>query len=188
MAKANTTMPKPDDEATTSTAVDLNPSRFSREELASITSFEDAMKLAVREHGGVVNAHEVEELGDGFRIASESDKEKLVGVPLFFLDWNFREGDFGEYVSIRAIQQREDKSVGKWVINDGSTGLREQLKEFETLTGRAGGLNLRNGLRVSNYRVDAESREPITRNQVREYDAKGRKHIPAATYYLDASA
>lgn len=184
MAKAQPSTSKAE-----STEVELAPSQFSREELQGIESFDDAVRLALSTNGTVVNAHQTPELGDGFRVADEAAKRRLIGVPLLLLEWTFRPGDYADdYVSVRAISQDENGNTRKWIINDGSTGIARDLRDFQTKTGRTGGLMVRNGLRVSDYHIDAETREPITRNEYREYQASGKKAAPAATFYLDTSA
>lgn len=60
----------------------------------------------------------------GLRVINKDDKATLVGVPFFLLSWQFREGDNGEFVS--AVIAFQDGS--KAVVNDGSTGIRDQLK------------------------------------------------------------
>src|SRR5258706_14956152 len=91
-----------------STEVELAPSQFSREELQGIESIDDAMRLALSTNGSVINAHQTPELGDGFRVADEAAKRRLIGVPLLLLEWTFRPGDFADdYVSVRAISQDE---------------------------------------------------------------------------------
>jgi hypothetical protein len=190
MSKATSPASKVDKNEEPSTEVDVQPESryFSREELSGIESFEDAMRLATSAHGTVVNAHESLELGDGFKIADEEDKGRLIGVPLMLLEWSFRDGDFGDYVSIRAISQGEDGKTTKWILNDGSTGIKEDLEDFTKKTGRTGGLFVRNGLRVSRYHIDAKTREPLSKAEYRDAVADGRKVVPAATFYLDASA
>lgn len=165
------------------------PSTFTRDELSAIESFDDAMRLAVSAHGTVINAHETTELGDGFRIADEDDKRRLIGVPLMLLEWTFLPGDFAEdYVSVRAISQEDGGRIRKWVINDGGTGIARDLRDFTTKTGRTGGLSVRNGLRVSDYFIDPVTKQPLTKAERREYAAEDRKMAPASTFYLDTSA
>lgn len=155
---------------------------------ASIASMGDAIALVNKRFGEVVAAHETPELGDGFRIASDDEKERLCGVPLMFLSWVFRPGDFDEeYVSCRVISQ-DGSAVRKWLINDGGTGICKELRAFQNVTGRTGGLFVKNGLRMSKYHIDAETREPLSRHEFRLAQSTGRKTIPAATFYLDSSA
>lgn len=165
--------------------VAATPSEFSRDELSAITSFDDAMRLASMTYGTVVTADE--EIGDGFKVATEDDKRRLCGVPLMFLEWSIRDGDFGAYVSVRAVAQTES-GITKWIINDGSTGIAEDLTSFQKKTGRTGGLFVRKGLRVSDYFIDAETGTPLSKKEYGEYIARGDKTARAATFYLDTSA
>jgi hypothetical protein len=164
----------------------MNISTFSREDLAGIESFDDALRLASAEFGNVATADQ--EIGDGFRIATEDDKRKMVGVPLMLLDWSFREGDFADYVSIHAIAAGPDNRAVKWILNDGSTGICRDLRDYTTKTGRTGGLMVRAGLRASDYVIDPESGTPLTKQQAAEYTAQGKRTAPATTFYLDTSA
>ena len=161
------------------------PSEFTRDELSNISSFDEAMRLAHMVYGTVVTADE--EIGDGFKVATEDDKRRLCGVPLMFLEWSIRDGDFGAYVSVRAIAQTET-GITKWILNDGSTGIAEDLTSFQKKTGRTGGLFVRNGLRVSDYWIDAETGTPLSKKEYGEYIARGERTAKAATFYLDTSA
>lgn len=161
-------------------------SRYADADLRNIESFDDAMALATQMYGGVAVAHD--EIGDGFRLASSEDKKRFVGVPLMFLEWTFRDGDFGDYVSILSVTQNPNGSIEKWIINDGSTGLRDDLRSFTRETGRTGGLFVRNGLRVSEYFIDPENGTPLNKEEVKAYYAVGSPVAPAATFYIDTSA
>src|SRR6267378_6689905 len=86
------------EEANTTGEVMAVPSAFSREDLGNIASWDDAVRLAIDVYGGVLVADT--EIGDGFKKATEDDQRRLIGVPLFFLEWTFRAGDFTDYVSI----------------------------------------------------------------------------------------
>jgi hypothetical protein len=95
---------------------------------------------------------------EGCRLRGGKDKASLVGVPMFFIQWRFNSGDLGEFVSIEAITKADGRKV---VINDGSTGIRDQLMELTTtriLKGmsRTSSLTLaleaNSGLRVSRLR------------------------------------
>lgn len=161
--------------------------RFGKEDRTNIQSWDDAIALAQAEYGTILNIHETE-LGDGFRVASEDDKRRLIGVPLFLLEWHWNDGDFGQFVSVAAIAQGENGQATKWILNDGSTGIREQLADFETKYNRNGGLNVRNGLRVSDYNTDLETGEPLSKKDLIDYVKAGKKTGKGHTFYLDTSA
>lgn len=159
---------------------------FTNEELANVESFSDAVKLAADEFGGVINAHEDKNLGTGFRLTSDEDKYRLIGVPLLLLDWRFNPGDFGDdYVSIHAVQQNEDGSASKLVINDGGTGICRDLKVYTQKTNRMGGLFVKRGLRVSEYDTIADGGPDNGKPAPRNYKGKTGK---GKTFYLDFSA
>jgi hypothetical protein len=144
---------------------------WDEETLRNITSFDDAVRLVEETHGPIVSADE--ELGDGFTLLSTEDKDLLIGLPMLLMAWRFNDGDAGRFVSIRVLVQNRDKSVSRYIFNDGSTGICEQLAKFQLRTGRAGGLKVQNGLRRSDYLYE----DPTTGEQ-----------RPASTYYLDTSA
>lgn len=149
---------------TTDTPAIVKPTR---EDYRAIESLEDAMALAAQMHGSVVEADQ--ELGDGFTLIN--DKKSLIGVPMVFLEWDFHAGDFGTFVTVRAVT-RVDGVTKKFIFNDGSTGIRETLQEFTAQTGRRGGLIARHGLRVSEYEFTNDKGETS----------------PAETFYIDTSA
>lgn len=106
------------------------------------------------------------DFGTGFAVLGKEDKGRLVGVPFLLLDWHFSDGDYGQMVSLRLIT----KAGERYVVNDGSTGIRDQMLEIAAKTDKA--IFFRKGLRVSNY----------------EYtDPKTQEKKPASTYYLDVS-
>lgn len=164
--------------------------RFTREQLGAIDSFDAAMGLATAEYGSVIAAHEQALLGDGFRVADEGDKIRLIGVPLLLLDWVFKPSDFGrgEWVLIHAVSRGENGEAIKWVISDGGTGIARDLKEFTEKTGRDGGMAVKNGLRRSDYQTDGDTGVPLTKAQVREYMVAHKPIGQGATWYLDTSA
>jgi hypothetical protein len=168
------------------------PSPFSTEQLAKLDSVNDVMALMEETYGGTISAHETEYLGDGFRLAKEEDKRRLCGVPLLFIEWRFNESDYGDvpYVSAKAIQFDGDtgKVTGKWILNDGSTGVATQLREFTVKTGRTGGLGVRRGLRVSDYPTDAKTGTPLSKADHRTLVQEGKPVGKGTTFYLDTSA
>jgi hypothetical protein len=144
--------------------------RLSNSVLRDMSTFDDIVALFP---DGLVDASQV--LGDGFTLLDSDDKIRLVGVPLALLEWRFTDnGKFGEFVSIRLAQLDEAgiNIVGRYIVNDGSTGIKDQLKDYSTTYGQNGGLIVRNGLRRSEYDYT---------------DDKGATR-PAVTYYLDLSA
>ena len=79
------------------------------------------------------------------------------------------------------LSRRSRRLAKRYVINDGSTGIRAQLQEFTKRTGQQANMVVRNGLRKSEYRIDKETKKPVSRG----YEGPTE---PAVTYYLDTSA
>lgn len=158
--------------ATGPTAEVAAPDSYKPDTLRSITTWDQALEAAMQAFGQpVAVAHE--ELGDGFAVLPTDKKDRLIGVPLFLMEWRFADGDNGRFVSIRAVAQNEDApGVRKYIINDGSTGICQQLAEYQEQTGRTGGLMVRNGLRRSDYTYTNDNGEDKA----------------ASTFYLDTSA
>lgn len=171
---------------------------FDTEQLGAIDSFEAAMALAETQFDGIIFAHEQPVLGDGFKVATEDDKRRLIKVPLLLLDWTFRESDFGssqDWVLIHAIQRGENGEAIKWVISDGGTGIAKDLQAFTEKTGRAGGMLVKNGLLESKYYIDGNKEsdtfgKALSKKEVREYmvGPNAKFLAEASTFYLDTSA
>lgn len=120
-----------------------NRDRFPDEELRGITTFEDAFRLATEVYGDVTDV--TQELGNGFTLIT--DKAPLINNPFIIISTNFNEGDFGEFVSIAAVT----KDHKKYIFNDGSTGVRNQLFELARTLKRTGGFYAPTGLSASEY-------------------------------------
>lgn len=163
------------------------PRVFADADLADVDSWETAMSFVEGAFGDVINAADA--LGSGFKMADDAVMARLVGVPLILMQWRFFPGDFGkDFVAVDAVQRHDNGSITKWVFTDGGTGICDQLKDFTKRTGRNGGLGVPKGLRVSNYYIDRETKEPLSKVEVREYMTSRRPMDPAQTYYLDTSA
>lgn len=128
-------------------------------------AFADAIAY-VNEHGEVFNAGDV--LGNGFKILSREDKATLVGVPLLILTSEgvdtMRMGDYGPFVTLFIVTE----DGRKFILNDGSTGIRDQMHFYWQKTKRIGGILVKGGLTRSDYTYE---------------DVDG-KTKPATTYYL----
>lgn len=154
--------------------------QFSDDQLRNITSIEDALALAADAYGGTISAEELE-IGNGFKLLGD-DKDRLVGMPFLLLAYTFNEGDFGEFASCLLITDRGDKVI----MNDGSSGIYEQLLDIMKTTDRMGGIHFPRGLRKSTYDTCTECGKPrkpsakvCSCGDVTERRAKGN------TYYLD---
>jgi len=146
------------------------PPKYDEEELRALNSFEAAVELTREQTGSIANA--AEEMGDGFRILSSKEKVLLLDQPTLFMEWRFSMGDMGEFVSTRVVVRHGPGSTGKYIINDGSTGIYSQLLAYTEKHNVYGGLYSEHGLRMSNY----EWEDPDT----------GEKK-PAITFYIDTS-
>lgn len=161
--------------------------RFTKDARTEISSWDDALRLMQSEYDTVLNIHETE-LGDGFRVASDDDMRRLIGVPLMLLEWRRNDGDFSSFISIVAVAQNDNGTASKWIINDGGTGIMAQVLDFETKYSRNGGLVCRKGLRVSDYFTDQETGKPISKKELIEYHKTGKATGKGRTFYLDTSA
>lgn len=98
---------------------------------------------------GVANADDA--LGeDQFGpIMDKATKNRLVGVPMLLLKWEFHKGvgAGGEFVSAYVLTQTKER----YIINDGGTGIHDQLKAYTERTGRNAMLQCERGLSRSDY-------------------------------------
>lgn len=122
-----------------------NSDVFGITELRGINSFEQAMALARETYGTVDDAST--EIGSGFTVVNNKEKDRLLGVPFVILSMDFNEGDMGPFVSFVAVTEDNRKVI----VNDGSTGIYAQLDEYYVRTNKGGGLFVRGGLRKSVY-------------------------------------
>jgi hypothetical protein len=184
--KASTSdTPEPSTAVAKTRALDeMNPeiiaqaTNFTEDDLRNLTDFDEAVRLTQQTLGEPV-AVASKEIGDGFALID--DKTQLVGVPMLLMEWTFRDGDFGTYVSVRGMTE----SGKKFIINDGSTGIAEDLAKFTERTGRLGGLLVAKGLRVSEYPTGADG-QPLDKATVKEHPdlVKGK----GITFYLNTSS
>jgi hypothetical protein len=119
--------------------------RFTDSTLRNVSSFEDAMALASEVYGDVKDI--TQELGNGFTLLSREDKNRLVKKPFVVLHFGLTEGDFGTFASV-AVVTKDNK---KFIFNDGSTGVRDQLVDLAQTHKRFGGFMVPNGLAESEY-------------------------------------
>lgn len=163
-------VPKPDDqsqELVNPSTGEITKRPFSDEELRNLDSL-DSIKALLGEQVG--NATD---LGSGFVVLDKESKRRICGVPLLFLFWQFSDGigEKGEKVTAHVVQLSPDGVVsGKFIINDGSTGIYEQLKEYTSRTNASKGLFVPKGLRASDYITTINGRDEA-----------------ATTYYIDTS-
>jgi hypothetical protein len=127
------------------------------------------------------------DLGSGFAVLENHDA--LIGRPCMFLFWNFYPGKYGDdFVAAHVVtfDGTDGKITGKYVINDGSTGIRDQLKSITATKN----LLARRGLRKSEYKFCETCNRTLDKAEESTHVAenKGHKVIDAATYYIDTTA
>lgn len=139
---------------------------FSDDELRNLDSLDSIRSLLGDKVGTATD------LGSGFAVLDTDQKRRLVGVPLLFVFWTFNDGEQGEFVSAHVVQlDASGKIVGKFIVNDGSTGILAQLTEYTERTGSNRGLFVPRGLRASDYTFTGDD---------------GKEH-PATTFYIDTT-
>jgi hypothetical protein len=142
--------------------------RLDDDALRSLTNLADIQQLT----GETIT--DASDLGSGFALLDDDGKNRLVGVPCVFISWNINPGDFGPFVSaqVATIDLATGDITGKFIVNDGSTGICEQLTAMIE-RGKSSMLFAKHGLRRSDY----------------EYaDPKSGELRPAHTFYIDTSA
>lgn len=132
--------------------------------LRAITTWQEAAEYATR-----LTGHEVETVasyGEGFE---QVEKDELVGVPHFIIEWREVSGTYGVFVVVKAITE----SNRKVLYVDGSTGIQAQLRaiaderEANNSPAPQTGLMVGGGLKLSTYTAVVDG-----------------KDTPARTYYL----
>jgi hypothetical protein len=111
--------------------------------------------------------------GSPYKVLSGKEgKKTLEGKEFMIISYDFNEGDYGEFVTVRLITPDNEL----YIINDGSTGIYAQLKELYRTSGRKGGIHVKNGLRASDFTYVEK-----------DFDGNplpDRKPVPATTWYL----
>lgn len=149
------------------------------EVVKGFTSFDDARAYFQSEGIEVSTGLEI---SDGFVLLDEGEKTRFVGQPLLFIDWRFYDGEFGEAVTFRFMAA----DGGRFRGNDGSTGIKDQLKEITAIREKEGhkaptqALAVRKGFQESTYYVHKDDGHVIERGE-NVPDEKKRK---ASTFYL----
>lgn len=107
-------------------------------------------------------------LGTGFSVLDE--KKRLCGMELYVVKYGIHksEKNGGEFTSIHVVT----RDGGKWIVNDGGTGIHEQLKGLKEELGTICPLYVARGLRISEYKYT---------------DPTDGKEKEAATFYLNTS-
>lgn len=173
------------EEIATQKELGLLPPRIDDDTLAAIGSIEDGM-IATMDVFGEPSTSIDEVLGTGFEILNKEDKDRLLGVHFFVMTFNTDiDGDTGKYASMSVVTNGGEK----FVVNDGSTGIREQLIKYRDKTGRSGNFHVRHGLRVSRYRWCDVGHEQAVFNERTDKcpQCANTDWQKGATYYLNTS-
>lgn len=139
------------------------PQQFTDEQYRNVESFQDALNLVQSSMGAAIDASD---LGNGFALLATDQKQQLVGVPFIIMDYTFNpssKSKNGEFATAHVVTE----TGNKYILNDGSTGIYQQLKNLAQ-TGKVTGVLCKHGLRKSEYE--------------NEWTAEG------VTYYIDTSA
>ena len=131
------------------------PQAYDDETLSAIQGYAEARALALADSvSGELESFA--DYGNGFTVLPSDEKARLVKVPFIVLAWAFHTGDNGAFVSATIVT----KTGEKLILNDGSTGIRDQLaKVTDKRTARGldavkatSGLDVPGGLRRSDYK------------------------------------
>lgn len=175
---------KTDDAATDTTTDVVVHTRFGDDELRALRTPEDAMRLITETYGGYIDISE--ELGNGFSLLEDKDKARLVGRPLIIIQWQFSAGTFGEFVSASVMLMDTGDRV---ILNDGSTGICEQLRKLTDRLNRQAGLHVPRGLRASTYATCKTCNLPrLSTATVCTCGDDSAERAVGTTYYLETAA
>lgn len=113
--------------------------------MRAIDSFEAAMQTLADAGVALVKSSDY---GDGFVLCK--DKSRVVGVPFVIMGCRYADGDYARQFVILHIVT---KSGEKLILTDGSTGVRDQTKEWAASTkrGTVVGTVVEDGLQKSEY-------------------------------------
>lgn len=131
------------------------------------------------------------DLGGGFHLIKKDDKDQLEKVPFVILYFRINEKwRYGPGVSMM-IQTAvpvvfNGQKYERLVVNDGSTGIAQQLFDYKAATGKNGPILVRQGLRSSEYEVTEE--DPANPGErIPVVDPATGKKVIGKTFYLDTS-
>lgn len=130
---------------------------FTDDALKDIDSWDAVVQIT----GNVTNAADV--LGNGYSILE--DKSQLLNTAFMVVKYGVHPSELNgkEFTTIHVLT----KAGEKYVVNDGSTGIHEQLKTLKEEMGTVCPLMVPRGLRVSEY--DYEDPEKGTKTKAKTY-------------------
>lgn len=134
--------------------------------------------LAVIADSGITVENISDEVSDGFDLID--DKDVLCGLAMLVIGWRTNSGDFGEFVSVRAICKDGPWQGKRIIFNDGSTGIKTQLHNIESKrTAKGNPTNSLNEWILAPMHAD----KGLRRSDYTYTDDKGESR-PAKTYYF----
>lgn len=147
---------KPTDDAETTKAVANLHATF--DELAELTTFENALEWLAANDVGVITSDDIETLvGDGFKYVH---KNALVNMPFIIIRSDERQSPSYNVPMITVYAMTATNQRVKFI--DFGSGFREQLATYERRTGRTPvGLMCKNGLVANTYDTTDEAGEEI---------------------------
>ena len=150
----------------TTTSTEVAVRRWSDDELRNLNP-NNLFDAITAKNVEVIDAQTV--LGTGFDVLD--DKEKLIDVPFYIVDWHESEGDNGSFTSLLVLTQ--DK---KLVVNDGGSGIPNQIKTLAATSANAV-IFVAKGLRKSVFYYNPDNVEEKSRDALPGFKK-------ATTYYL----
>jgi hypothetical protein len=143
----------------------------------------DSTNLAELAHAMAAPVVDLTEYGDGLEIIGKDgiSEDTLLGVPFVIFDARFHPGSYGDSflsLSIATLDAKGD-ITGRFVLNDGSTGIRQQWARIAGELPEGALFFVKRGLRKSEF-LYSESAGRVVTAEDGFKDA-----IPACTYYLN---
>lgn len=144
-----------DDQATSGTVATLHATF---DELAELTTFENALEWLASKDVGLVTSDEIEQLvGDGFKYVH---KNAMVNMPFVIVRSDTRMSPSYNVPMVTVYAVTATNIRVKFI--DFGSGFREQLATYERRTGRSPvGLMCKNGLVANTYDTTDDSGEEI---------------------------
>lgn len=155
-------------------AVLNDPTTFDDRDLRAIEDWNSVLTLFQDRE---IAAEEIGIYGTGFKVLSRAEKDRLCGVPFMLLEWRFNKGDYrredengNAQTALFVSAMLVTKAGEKYIINDGGTGVCQQLVRVTDERRATGHPRPQVGLFVP---------DGLTRS-----DYTGPNGDPATTYYL----
>lgn len=145
--------------------------------LRGITTLEEAFQYF--QNNSLTVADATTELGSGFTLTE--NKTQFDGVPLMLVKWDFYSGRWGtDFVAAYVLTE----NAGRFIINDGGTGICSQLQAYTERTKRQNGLLCPRGLTFSKYQVCQECNTSCAHDDDECPQCHSERLGPAQTCYI----